>query len=230
MYFILGIIMKEQYFTGENLKAKAKEMLEKVKKYRSYHKIELSSERSALLIIDMQKYFLSPTSHAYIPSAVTILPGVKKLISIYSRKKLPIIFTLHSNTKENACMMGKWWPKLLHEGSPESHILSELESSMGIIVEKNQYDAFYNTNLEQTLREKNIRQVIICGVMTNICCETTARSAFVRGFEVFFTIDGTATYKEEHHISSLINLSYGCAIPVLLDELFSILTKNEDTL
>jgi isochorismate hydrolase len=174
----------------------------------------------------MQKYFLDPSSHAYIPSGEIIVSGLKKLISLYSRKRLPIIFTLHSNTEENACMMGKWWPKILHEGSPESHILEELEAPEGIIIEKNQYDAFYNTDLEQILKEKNIGQVIICGVMTNICCETTARSAFVRGFEVIFPIDGTATYKEEHHISSLINLSYSCAIPILLDELFSILAEK----
>jgi isochorismate hydrolase len=220
--------MKEQYFSKENLKAKAKEMLERVKKYRSYHNIKFLPERSALLIIDMQEYFLSPSSHAYIPSAGTILPGVKKLISIYSRKKLTTIFTLHSNTKENARMMGEWWPKLLREGSPESRIPEELKSPEGIIIEKNQYDAFYNTNLKQILKEKDISQVVICGVMTNICCETTARSAFVRGFEVFFPVDGTATYKEEHHMSSLVNLSYGCVIPVLLDELFSILTKDEN--
>ncbi len=220
--------MKKKYFTRENLKYKAREMLEKVEKYRRHHNIEFLPERSALLIIDMQKYFLYKTSHAYIPSAEIILPGVKQLISIYSRKNLPVIFTLHSNTKENEGMMGKWWPKLLREGSPESHIPAELELPGGIIIEKNQYDAFYNTNLEQILHEENISQVVICGVMTNVCCETTARSAFVRGFEVFFTIDGTATYNEDQHMSTLMNLSYGFAVPVLLDELFPVLSKDED--
>jgi isochorismate hydrolase len=219
--------MKKQYFTKENLRAKAKEMLEKYKKFRSYHDIELLPEKSALMIIDMQKYFLEPTSHAYIPSAETILPGVKKLISLYEEKKLPVIFTLHSNTKKNAGIMGKWWPDLLIEGSPESQLPESLESSGGIRIEKHQYDAFYDTNLEEILHEKNIGQLVICGVMTNICCETTARSAFVRGFEVFFTIDGTATYSEEHHMATLMNLSYACAIPVLLDEIFARLSKYE---
>ena len=219
--------MKKQYFTKENLKPKAKEMLEKVKRYRKYHDIELSPKRSALLIIDMQEYFLASSSHAYIPSAEIILPGVKKLISVYSEKNLPVIFTLHSNTKENAGMLGKWWPSLLREGTPESHLPEGLESSDGIIIEKNQYDAFYNTNLEQTLHERNISQLVICGVMTNVCCDTTARSAFVRGFEVFFTVDGTATYSEDHHVSTLTNLAYGFAVPVLLDELFLILSKYE---
>jgi len=218
--------MKKQYFTKENLKVKGKEMLEKVEKLRSYHNIELFPDKSALLIIDMQEYFLNPSSHAYIPSAETILPGVKKLISVYSEKKLPIIFTLHSNTLENAGIMGKWWPDLLREGKKESAIAKGLDSSDGIIIEKNQYDAFYNTNLEQILHENNISQVIVCGVLTNICCETTARSAFVRGFETFFTIDGTAAYSEEHHMATISNLSYGFAIPILLDELFAILSKK----
>lgn len=218
--------MKEKYFTKENLKTKGKEMLEEVKKLRSYHNIALSPDKSALLIIDMQEYFLNPSSHAFIPSGETILPGVKKLIATYSEKNLPIIFTLHSNTDENARMMGKWWPDLLHEEQRESSIAKGLNTSDGIIVKKNQYDAFYNTNLEQILREKNINQVIICGVLTNICCETTARSAFVRGFETFFTIDGTAAYSEEHHMATILNLAYGFAIPILLDELFDLLSEK----
>ncbi len=218
--------MKNQYFSKENLKPKAKEMLEKVKKYRRYHDIEFLPGKSALLVIDMQKYFIENTSHAYIPSAEVILPGVKKLISIYSGKNLPVIFTLHSNNEENAGMMRQWWPKLLGEGTVESHLPEELESCRGIRIEKHQYDAFYETNLEEILHEKNINQLVICGVMANICCETTARSAFVRGFEVFFCVDGTATYSEEHHMATLTNLSYGFAIPVLLDELFSILSRK----
>ena len=79
--------MKRQYFTKGNLKSKAKEIFDKVKKYRKYHNIELLPENSALLIIDMQKYFLSPSSHAYIPSAEVILPGLKKLISMYNYLK-----------------------------------------------------------------------------------------------------------------------------------------------
>lgn len=220
--------MKKQYFTKENLNTKAKRMLEEVEKYRRYHDIEFLPGKSALLIIDMQKYFIEPTSHAYIPSAEVILPGVKKLIATYSKKNLPVIFTLHSNTKENAGMMRKWWPKLIDEGTPESNLPEELELYSGIQIEKHQYDAFYDTNLEEILHKKNISQLVICGVMTNICCETTARSAFIRGFEVFFCVDGTAAYSEEHHMATLTNLSYGFAIPVLLEELFSILLKNED--
>ncbi|PIV27689.1 MAG: isochorismatase, partial [Anaerolineae bacterium CG03_land_8_20_14_0_80_58_20] len=50
-------------------------------------------------------------------------------------------------------------------------------------------------------------------------CETTARSAFVRGFEVFFCADGTATYTKELHRSTLLNLSHGVAIPTVCAEI-----------
>jgi isochorismate hydrolase len=59
--------------------------------------------------------------------------------------------------------------------------------------------------------------------MTHLCCETTARSAFVRGFEVFFTIDGTATYNQGFHLGTLVNLSHGFATPVLASEILSTL-------
>jgi isochorismate hydrolase len=54
-------------------------------------------------------------------------------------------------------------------------------------------------------------EVAICGVMTNLCCETTARSAFCKNYNVLFIGDGCATATDEMHKMSLINLSYGFA-------------------
>jgi isochorismate hydrolase len=55
--------------------------------------------------------------------------------------------------------------------------------------------------------------------MTHLCCETTARSAFVQGYNVFFPIDGTATYNEEFHFATLTNLAHGFANIVLIENL-----------
>jgi nicotinamidase-related amidase len=52
-------------------------------------------------------------------------------------------------------------------------------------------------DLEKILRAKGIQDLIISGMMTNLCCETTARDAFMRDYRVFFLIDGTATGKED---------------------------------
>lgn len=56
-----------------------------------------------------------------------------------------------------------------------------------------------------------VKEVIVTGVMTNLCCETTAREAFVKGFRVFFSTDATATSSLELHDASLKNMAYGFA-------------------
>jgi nicotinamidase-related amidase len=116
-------------------------------------------------------------------------------------------------------MMNKWWADMIQESSPMSKISDKFDISRGVIVRKSQYDAFYNTTLDVTLKQHYVKQVVVTGVMTNLCCETTARSAFVHGYEVFFPIDGVATYDDECHRSTLLNLAYGFAHIVLMDDL-----------
>ena len=61
--------------------------------------------------------------------------------------------------------------------------------------------------------------------MTHLCCETTARVAFTQGYEVFFSIDGTATYNRKFHLGSLINLAHGFVVPMLVDEIIDSLSR-----
>ena len=215
--------MKEPYFLSETIHQESLKMLKKIKSCTDQRNITFIPEHSALLILDMQKYFLHESSHAYIPSAPAIIPGIRDLIRTYTTKDIPIIFTRHVNSPQNAKMMGTWWKDLIREKNPLSEITDEFDTTNGLILKKSQYDAFYETRLEDILREKKITQLVICGVMTNLCCETTARSAFVRGLNVFFTVDGTATYNEKFHRATLLNLSYGFAIPVRVSELLAIL-------
>jgi isochorismate hydrolase len=183
-------------------------------------------KRSALLIIDMQKYFLERSSHAYVPSAPAIIPKIIRLIEAYSKNGLPIIFTRHINSRKNAGMMARWWRHLLQEKNLLSELIGDLNPSLGIVIKKSQYDAFHITRLESLLKKKKIRQLVICGVTTNLCCESTARSAFVRGFEVFFITDGTATYNKRLHQASLMNLRYGFANLVTTKEMIRALKWN----
>jgi len=211
--------MKEAYFTSESIYQKAIDMLLEVREQVPRRSIPLVPDQSALLILDMQKYFIEDSSHAYVPSAQAIIPGIGELIKEYTMRSLPVILTRHLNSIRNARLMARWWKDLIHEENPLSEIIKELRASNGIVLKKSQYDAFYDTSLEDILKRKGVKQVVICGVMTHLCCETTARSAFMRGFEVFFTVDGTATYNENFHLATLLNLSHGFATPMLVNEL-----------
>jgi bifunctional isochorismate lyase/aryl carrier protein len=186
---------------------------------RTHFRLQL--QNAALLVIDMQKYFVDKASRAYVPSADTLTQKIKKLIDTFDKNNRPIIFTRHIDVEGS--LMEKWWQENIKEDDPMSEIAHDLEANRGEVVIKHQYDAFLDTNLEMILDNKGVEQVVICGVLTNLCCETTARSAFMRGFEVYFTVDGTATYKKEMHKATLLNLSYGFAIPVTVSEVIKLL-------
>ena len=219
-------MQKERYFSPDTIHTKAEDFLDSVELPRQRHAdVVFRPGKAALLVLDMQEFFLNEESHAFIPSAPAIIPGLDKLISAFETVKRPIVATRHLNTPENAGMMSKWWRDLINSQTAHSQYIKTIKSNT-IQIKKTQYDAFYLTELEDTLRKFDVAQVIICGVMTHLCCETTARSAFMRGFEVFFTVDGTATYNEDLHRASLLTLSHGFAVPVLIEELLRTMENN----
>ena len=215
-------MQKESYFTTDTIHATSHEMLEELQEHRRKHAhFILKPESSALLVLDVQFYFFDDASHAFIPSSPAILPRIVNLVHSYTTCGLPVVFTRHFNTIQDAKQMAIWWKDLISQESPIGQLVPELDTSGGVVLDKSQYDAFLGTTLEEILCAKMIRQVVICGVMTHLCCETTARSAFMRGFEVFFTIDGTATYTRAFHQATLLTLSHGFAVPVLVDEVLA---------
>jgi len=117
-------------------------------------------------------------------------------------------------------MLYKWWGELIIEGSFDDRIMGELAPLEGEkIIRKRRYSVFYKTDLEEHLRKEGVEDLVICGVMTNLCCETTARDAFMRDFRVFFIEDATATVNPELHLATLMNLAYGFAVIMKADEL-----------
>lgn len=215
-------ILKETYFTPQSITAISQQMLDSLAGYTRHHPPPPTLEQSALLVLDMQAYFLDKTSHAYIPSAPAILPRINALISAYARHGLPVFLSRHINTQLNAGRMADWWRDLIREDSPFSGFTPGLEHQHGKPFTKTRYDAFIDSPLDEFLREKNIAQLVICGVMTHLCCETTARSAFMRGYEVFFTVDGTATYNQALHHASLLSLAHGFATLQLAQDTLNI--------
>jgi len=121
--------------------------------------------------------------------------------------------------------MKTWWKKFIEKQDPLSQIHKRFDTKNCKVVNKTQYDPFYQTDLESILRDSKTEQIIVCGVMTNLCCETVVRSSFVRGFEPFFPIDMTAAYNYQFHLSTIINLSFGFTMPVLSGQIFRALEK-----
>jgi len=203
----------KSYVDSKNLIQKTEQWLDEVSRLNRDSLIPVS-DKTALLIIDMQNYFLLPGAPAYLEAGEAIIANVKKLLDLFRQLKRPVIFTRHVHKPDgsDAGIMAWWWGGMCLEDSDESRIHELLKPlSDEKVIAKHRYSAFYNTDLETVLRCMKIEDLIVSGVMTNLCCESTARDAYFRDYRVFFPVDATATTIEEMHRASLINLAYGFA-------------------
>lgn len=184
---------------------KSKDYLKAITEY-NVREARPTPGRYALLVVDMQQYFLSIAS--------PIMGNVLSIIEACRSHQGKVIFTRHGHkdiTKDGG-MLEKWWGDGIIHGSKDWEIfkaLSPLETEG--IIDKNRYSAFHGTDLDMRLKERKIDELIITGVMSNCCCETTARDGFVRDYRIFFVSDATATINEELHLASLKNLAFGFA-------------------
>jgi isochorismate hydrolase len=195
------------------MKLDLEKVLKELKPYRE-RKAEIDSRHAALLVIDIQNFFRRIVQ--------PILENIQKVIRFCRQKNIPIIFSQHGHTdpSSDAGVLGEWWGQVVLRGTEDWKFLPEIRiEPEDTVLAKKRYSAFYQTDLENLLRSKGIRDLIISGVMTNLCCETTARDAFMRDYRVFFLIDGTATGKDDHHLATLKNLGFGFAYLITSDEL-----------
>lgn len=169
----------------------------------------------ALLVIDMQRYFLERGADASLAQGPGIIPRVLSLIGAFRKAHLPIVFTRHAHRRDGpAGQMERWWRgRLPREGDQQSELIASIVPEPGeIFLTKTRYSAFEGTDLDDQLRSRGATTVVLCGVMTNLCVETTARHAFMKDFQPVVISDACAANDEAHHRAALLNLSYGFAI------------------
>ncbi|SHH87674.1 ureidoacrylate peracid hydrolase [Sporobacter termitidis DSM 10068] len=176
-------------------------------------------EKCALIVIDMQNDFLKPGGVLYYnDTPLKAVPNIKRLIDFCRRLGIPVIYTKtllkdgFNISPLEVCYQPVLMQKGMREGTWGAEIIGELLPLMDEqVVFKHRYDAFYNTNLELIL--KNVRglsgvdTVIITGTVTNVCCESTARGAFMRDYKVVFVSDANGAFDEEAHRATLRNIS-----------------------
>jgi nicotinamidase-related amidase len=215
------------YVTADNLHRKSQEWLNTIQSV-NLHDFQPDLSAMALMVIDMQVFFCTPGASAYLPAVDATLPNVKRLIQQFRDWNRPVVYTRHAHRQDgsDAGIMKWWWHHMCLDGSPESEIHPELTPQLhDLVVTKHRYSAFYNTELEILLRGKNITDLVITGVMTNMCCESTAREAYMRDYKVQFLADATATATEDMHMASLLNLAFGFANITTADRLIASLSQ-----
>jgi nicotinamidase-related amidase len=171
----------------------------------------LVPSRCALLIVDMLRYFASPEGRAFLPAAAVAVARTARLLGLWRGLGGVVVFTRHCHRgPHDLGMLGRFYSDYIRCGEPDSEIVSDLSPLAGeAVLRKTTYDAFHGTGLDGRLRRQGIGQVLVTGVLTHLCCETSARSAFVRGYEVFVAADAVASSDEELHLAALLVLADG---------------------
>jgi ureidoacrylate peracid hydrolase len=173
---------------------------------------------AALIVVDVQNDFVSPEGSAAkrgddVGAAMAVIPNLKHLIEEGRRVGLTIIYikTTHSEWTDtpswiyrtsqksglNTCREGTWGAEF-YEG------ISPLPSER--IVIKHRYSAFINTDLNTVLKARGIQSVLVCGVATNVCVETTARDGYMYDYYVTLIDDCSAAYEAKLHLGTLENV------------------------
>jgi ureidoacrylate peracid hydrolase len=175
------------------------------------------SSRTALLVIDMQNDFVRAGAIMEVPEAKRQLGKIADLIAACRLVNLPIIYTVHETDPEFNPLEIATFPHLVHggmrKGTDGIKVVDELAPLEGdYVLQKRRYSAFFQTDLEMVLRNKKdegelpIDTLIICGTVTNICCESTARDAYFRDYKVIFGSDVCSALNKEAHTASLANM------------------------
>lgn len=157
---------------------------------------QLEPQRTALVVIDVQKEYFKEGGPAYIPAARSILPNILTLIDEARRAGALVVYIQHVNRADGSDIgrMNDFSDpddaRSFVEGTPEVELIDELSPRKGEpVVQKRRYSSFWNTDLESVLRTRDVNTVIICGYMTSFCSETTARDAHGRDYQVLFVSD-----------------------------------------
>lgn len=165
-------------------------------------------ERISIVVIDVQNYFFKNGAYAKLRGTDRIIPVLNKIIMSAEMRGVPIVFTRQVFPTSDDNPMRRWWKRL--PSGEESELFEGLYIPSGsIVIKKEYYSAFFETDLESIMRRAGVSKLFFCGVMTNLCVETSIREAFMRGFECFLIEDLSLSKRRSFHRASVLNLSYG---------------------
>jgi nicotinamidase-related amidase len=159
----------------------------------------VNPRKLALVNVDLQNVFVERTPVSA-PDGPAILARVNKLAAACRKAGVLVIHTAHVTRPDgsNVGVMGEIIPPvregMIAKGSFTAALHKDLKiEPADIVLEKPRFGAFHGTDLEITLRARGIDSVIISGLTTIVCADTTAREAAMRDFRVFFLSNGTST-------------------------------------
>jgi len=218
--------------------------------------IELDPHVTALLVIDMQRYFVSPhypfmqTFEKLVPGVTsgycervnsTVIPNINRLQTCFRSLQLPIIYTAIGSCLPDGRDLNRMWKDLDRLSmsvlgrrmfptvdAPSWQIDDSVAPAPGeLVLNKTSSGTLNSTMLDQTLRNMNVESLIVCGVTTDVCVETTARDAADRGFQVIIAEDACTALSSDLHRAALQAFSLAFGRVRQTEEVIKLLSQSE---
>jgi nicotinamidase-related amidase len=158
----------------------------------------INARRTAIVVVDMQGVFCDPDGAVYIPDAPKVVAPIQRLLAAGRAADVPIIYLRHvvRGDGSDTGRMRDLYPgvdAILDRNLPSVQIIDALKPLAGdIVVDKLFFSGFHNTDLDTILRARDVDTVVICGTVTNVCCESTVRDAAHREYKVIVVADACA--------------------------------------
>jgi ureidoacrylate peracid hydrolase len=220
-------------------KATTERLQERLGKLHPFDAID--PRKTALVVVDMQNYFVKQGHQSEIPAAREIVPNINRLAAELRRRGGHVVWVRNgtNDTRES------WSNYHTYLQSPEraERRLRDMEIDAegyeywhlndikpeDAQITKKRYSAFIqgSSNLERYLRERGIDTLLITGTATNVCCESTGRDAMMLNFKVVMVADGLATHTDEEHNGTLSSFYGQFGDVQTMDEVVQSLERGE---
>jgi len=174
---------------------------------------------SVVLVVDMLRGFCEEGYPLYVGEAIRqIIPKIRRLLEEEKAKGSHIIFLCDSHAPDDKEF--EMFPPHCVRGTEEAEIIPELRQFAGEVIPKTRFSCFYDTNLDERLRELKPDKIIVVGVCTDICVMHTVADARNRDYSVEVPADCVATFDQEAHRYALRHMEkiLGAKIVGLLAE------------
>ncbi|GGE10796.1 isochorismatase [Aureimonas endophytica] len=177
--------------------------------HRHEEGIRLDPQRAAVVVVDMINEFCKPGGRMVLPGYERLVPPQLRVVEAARAAGAPVIW-VHDTHRANVRRDREWAKRTPHceDGSWGTEIIEDLGARPEEIhVFKRRYSAFFQTDLDLTLKDLLVDQIVVFGVVTNICVRSTVHDAFFQGYEVVVPQDCCAATGEREQASSLYDIA-----------------------
>jgi ureidoacrylate peracid hydrolase len=196
----------------------------------------IEAARCAVIVIDMQNGLVADGASSQVVYARDIIANIDPLVMFARDHGIPVLWTQSDHSPPGGGLVAECYPAVRYERQMcKGHESFEMFEDMvqpdpeEIVVVKPKYDAFHATNLDHILRNLGRDTLVIAGVATEVCCESTARSAFFHDYRVVFLRDATAALDSDAHEQACDRIDRYFGRAITTSDLIGILTRGGET-